>query len=220
MDDAPDLIWVEEIPREAADAHWRMVDAGGMWLHLVYRRRERCVLAHAESRLDPSRRLLVFRAINDAGFFDLESRYPPPDVAVEGDTVVVAARIGAHHHRVVARPPRYLPRPLEQIIDFLRDAGIDVIDHKPAPRYWRAASMDAARATRVRRRAMLPHFSLERSSPPPLPPSLLQAVADPGLWAPICAEDVSRSDALAGDRGEFVLETLVGSVLVELWRGE
>ena len=212
-----DLIWVDETPWEDSDAHWWMLELGGTWRHLIYRRRSRRVLGQAETRLDPPRRDAVFRALDESGFFELAPQHPPPGVPVEGDIVVMMARASGRSHRIVARPPEFLPGPLARLIDRLRDAGAGVAAGPPAPGYWRAERLDAARAERVRRRALLPHRRLDKEAPSP--PSLSQAVADPGVWVAIGSEEVERSREVAGERGEVVLEGPAASWLVELWHG-
>jgi hypothetical protein len=213
-----DLIWVDETPWEDADAQWWMLELGGTWRHLVYRRRTRRVLGQAETRLDPPRRDAVFRALDEIGFFELAPQHPPPGVPVEGDIVVVVARAGGRSHRVAARPPKFLPGPLARLIDRLRDAGAGAEAGAPAPGYWRTERLDLARAERVRRRALLPHRRLEEVRIQS-PPSLSQAIADPGIWVAIGAEELERSREVAGERGEVVLQGPAASWLVELWHG-
>jgi hypothetical protein len=212
-----DLIWVDETPWEDADAHWWMLELGGTWRHLIYRRRTRRVLGHGETQLDLARRDAVFQTLDETGFFELAPQYPPPGVPVEGDIVVVVAQAGRRSHRVAARPPEFLPGPLARLIDRLRDAGTGVAAGPPAPGYWRAERLDAARAERVRRRALLPHRQLDEEAPSP--PSLSQAIADPGIWVAIGANELEPSREVAGERGEVVLEGPAASWLVELWHG-
>jgi hypothetical protein len=212
------LIWASETVRDRPEAQWWMLVADGTWQHLTYQPRERRVLGHGKTRLAPSSSEPIFVALGEEGFFDLATHYPPSDVPVEGDIVVVAARLEGRSHRVVAHPPDFWPRALEQILGRLREAGAGVADQTPAPGYWRADQMDRARAERVRRRGMLVHRSLQATTPM-LTSSLLRALANPGVWVAIETEEIDQARKLAGDRGEFVIEGPTASWLAELWRG-
>jgi hypothetical protein len=213
-----DVVAVDEIPRGDAVAVWRSLDSTGRWQRVAYRRRERLVLSVAEATVGPQRRFAIAGALEQTGFFDLPGRFPPDGVTVEGDIVVVAARMGTRAHRVVARPPEALPSALARVVHLLADAATDEQVRSPARRYWRAERLEAGRAERVRRRGLLPHLPIDRG--PPLPSSVLRAVDAPGEWVPVDAADEERSDELAREPRELVLGGPTSSWLVELWQGQ
>jgi hypothetical protein len=90
-----DLIWASETIRDRPEAQWWMLAADGTWQHLSYLPRERRVLGHGKTRLAPASIEPLFAALGEEGFFDLATHYPPSDVPVEGDIVVVVARLGS-----------------------------------------------------------------------------------------------------------------------------
>jgi hypothetical protein len=213
-----DLIWASETALGRPESQWWMLASEGTWQHLTYLTRQRRVLGHGKTLLDAPSIDPVFAALSEEEFFDLAFHYPPVDIQIEGDIVVVAARLGGRSHRVVARPPTFWPEALERIVGRLRRAGAAVADRAPALGYWRADQMDSARAERVRRRGMVLHRSLETTTPM-LTKSLRRALADPGVWVAIEREEIDQARELAGDRSEFVVEGPTASLLVELWHG-